>query len=140
MARGSSQRCFAPHRSQHIVRKGGKVCCLETPLPTHTKCFGICLKGHYHFIWAELLILCQTTFHHYAKKKITTPNTVIFWTMFMGPQAPAFANNYVQFPVFFTLRILATFTFFFARIKHHRNRIAIPFFSIRHGGMVVFGL
>lgn len=46
----------------------------------------------------------------------------------MGPQAPAFANNYVQFPVFFTLRILATFTFFFARIKHHRNRIAIPFF------------
>jgi len=73
-------------------------------------------------------------------KKITTPNTVIFWTMVMGPQAPAFANNYVQFPVFFTLRILATFTFFFARIKHHRNRIAIPFFSIRHGGMVVFGL
>jgi hypothetical protein len=48
--------------------------------------------------------------------------------MVMGPQAPAFANNYVQFPVFFTLRILATFTFFFARIKHHRNRIAIPFF------------
>jgi hypothetical protein len=61
--------------------------------------------------------------------------------MVMGPQAPAFANNYVQFPVFFTLRILATFTFFFLHgLNTTATGLQYLFFSIRHGGMVVFGL